>query len=265
MSKSIQSLTVGADPEVFLYKDGWPYPVVGLLGGTKENPLPVSCGAVQEDNVLAEFNILPSYSEEDFVSNITTVMSKLHELLRDYELKVVPSADFRFRDLMEAGDKAMEFGCDPDYNAWTGKVNPSPSPGTTLRTAGGHIHLGHPSLDPSAPPEIIYDQIKMMDIYLGVPSVIMDSDKERRKMYGKAGAFRRKEYGVEYRTLSNFWIKDEEHMRWAYSNTTLAFDMASELPGYLEEISSEVIQSTINNSDVAAAEMIVSTLNIPTV
>ena len=31
-------------------------------------------------------------------------------------------------------------------------------------------------------------------------------------MYGKAGAFRPKPYGMEYRVLSNFWLTSDVHM-----------------------------------------------------
>ncbi len=39
-----------------------------------------------------------------------------------------------------------------------------------------------------------------------------DKDTERRGMYGKAGAFRPKPYGVEYRTLSNAWLSNDERI-----------------------------------------------------
>ena len=37
--------------------------------------------------------------------------------------------------------------------------------------------------------------VKLLDIFLGIPSVIIDPDKKRRKLYGKAGAFRLTKYG----------------------------------------------------------------------
>jgi len=57
-----------------------------------------------------------------------------------------------------------------------------------------------------------------MDFFLGLGSLFYDDDIERREMYGKAGCIRYKPYGVEYRTLSNAWLKDEVRMRWAYRN-----------------------------------------------
>jgi hypothetical protein len=46
----------------------------------------------------------------------------------------------------------------------------------------------------------------MLDLRLAVPSLIWDKDKKRRLLYGKAGCFRPKPYGMEYRTLSNAWL-----------------------------------------------------------
>jgi hypothetical protein len=51
--------------------------------------------------------------------------------------------------------------------------------------------------------------IYLMDLFLGVPSIFMDTDKtapRRRTLYGQAGRFRVKPYGMEYRSLSSFWL-----------------------------------------------------------
>ncbi len=64
--------------------------------------------------------------------------------------------------------------------------------------------------------------VKQLDYFLGIPSLLLDKDEERRHLYGKAGAFRPKPYGVEYRVLSNFWLKSPELMRWVYNTTHLA-------------------------------------------
>ena len=91
----------------------------------------------------------------------------------------------------------------------------------------------------------------------------MDTDVDRRELYGKAGAYRPKytkmgdEYnGVEYRTLSNFWVKTEDHIKWAFEcvKTSLDnFDMLLEVSKSREE---DII-NCINNSDVKlAAELV---------
>jgi hypothetical protein len=47
-----------------------------------------------------------------------------------------------------------------------------------------------------------------MDLFVGLPSTILDEDDQRKNVYGTPGRFRLKPYGVEYRSLSNYWIKD---------------------------------------------------------
>jgi hypothetical protein len=53
-----------------------------------------------------------------------------------------------------------------------------------------------------------------------------DKDKERRKLYGKPGAFRPKPYGCEYRVLSNAWVDKPEVASLLFRTIT---DVVSEL------------------------------------
>jgi hypothetical protein len=68
-------------------------------------------------------------------------------------------------------------------------------------------------------------------------------------MYGKAGAVRAKSYGVEYRVLSNFWLKSEELMGEVYDRAVSAAKNLDKLPKVLDLCSSQHMQSIINNSD----------------
>lgn len=242
---------VGADPELFVSRKGEIIPICGLLGGTKESPLPTATGAVQEDNVLAEFNIPPSVTSNQFVHNINTVMEELESLLdEDMRLVIRSSHTFDKRVLLQQGDQAMEFGCEPDTNCWSDTENPHPNPdGTCLRTAGGHVHIGieEPTYIKSL------NIARMCDYLLGVPSVLLDRDTERRSLYGKAGACRVKQYGVEYRVLSNFWLANDKLKSWVFDQATAAVVKATLLPDY-EKVASHIeVARIINESDFNAA------------
>lgn len=259
MTPLTRRVTIGADPEFFVVNQkGRVLSAIGLLGGTKDSPAKVEYGAVQEDNVLAELNIDPASTEEEFVHNICAVRTTLNLLLPDgMYTKVITSHEYQELELKSFGQQALEFGCDPDYNAYTMSPNPAPSARSNLRTAGGHIHVGYTNPDPFSS----CDLVMAMDLLLGIPSVLMDPDTRRRSMYGRAGALRYKEYGVEYRTLSNFWLEHEKLISWAYRNAVRAVNECDDLV-CVEEcttggVSWDEIQDTINNSDRENARRIV--------
>lgn len=219
-------LLIGADPELFVTNGRKNVSGYGLIPGTKEDPHPVANGAVQVDGMALEFNIDPAATEEEFVNNIKSVMSQLEAMVPDYELVAKPTAKFSKKTISEQPPEALELGCDPDYNAYTGEENPAPEIGDGLaRTGAGHIHIGWTTdVDPKHPEhmEACCMIAKQLDYYLGVPSILFDDDVKRRQMYGKAGCFRPKSYGMEYRTPSNAWLKSEDLMRWVYRTVVKA-------------------------------------------
>lgn len=256
----MNKFSIGTDPEVFIEGEEGITSAIGLVGGSKEEPIKVNKGALQEDNVLAEFNTDPVNTSKEFVFNIRTVMKQLETKVHPYKLRVLSSHHFTQSFLEFQGPKALEFGCNPDINAWSGKENESPSPYTTLRTAGGHVHVG---FDVEKDDKVSrFNVIKLMDIYLGIPSVLLDGDSERRNLYGKAGACRLKEYGVEYRVLSNFWLQSDSHIEWVYSQSKRAVENKEYINDIFERYSPEEIQGVINNSDVVKAEEIVKSLQL---
>lgn len=252
MQFKYEGIKIGADPELFLTnKDGKFISAVGLIGGSKEKPKKIDKKghAVQEDNVMVEYNIPPAVKVADFIKSHEVVLEWLrgNPKLKGLELNFSASAEFDPEQLDTP--QAQVFGCEPDYNAWLMEVNPAiKSKGVRLRTAGGHIHVGYHKAD-------IENQvalIRAMDLFLGVPSIILDPDKRRRERYGKAGAFRPKEYGVEFRTPSNFWIRDRETMEWAFNNTQAAVKFLND-GGTIADDLGKSIQNTINKGDEAKA------------
>lgn len=240
----------GADPELFLIDYAGKYrSAIGLIGGTKENPRPLDAygSAVQEDNVAVEFNIIPSMTKEQFRKNVQFVLSylQLHAASMALQLAIVPAVLFDEDELQT--DAAKQFGCDPDFNVWTKERNPRPhleGEMSRLRSCGGHIHVSWDN--PNKSDQV--DMVKTMDLFLGCPSIQYDGDKLRRSLYGKAGAFRFKDYGIEYRTLSNFWIKSPDMVDWAYDQAEKAVDYLNG-GGVIDDEHIPLIQETINSGN----------------
>jgi hypothetical protein len=161
--------------------------------------------------------------------------------------------------LRSQGPKAMEFGCGTEWCGWTEKVLQKPNGAVSgLRTAGGHVHVGYD--DPWECGN--YGLSRMLDIVLGVPSVLLDGDVRRRSLYGSAGSMRHKPYGMEYRPLSNFWLKSDELKGWVFDRAKWGAEHLDQLEYMLGEVGDALIQQTINNGDEDSARYIVQTLGL---
>lgn len=222
--------TIGSDPELFILdRNGDPVSAVGIIPGDKQNPYPVPGGAVQCDGMAAEYNTNPASTYEEFDSNTEVVLQHMRSFLPSgYELAALPSVTFTQKAWDNAPDEAKVLGCSPDFNAWSGGVNPPPEDlaNPTMRCAGGHIHVGWTSGAGGSESHVGHcrDLVKQLDWFLGYWSLYHDADPTRRRLYGKAGSCRYKDYGVEYRTLSNFWVLDRELRRETWNRTCAAID-----------------------------------------
>jgi hypothetical protein len=238
---SFELLQVGTDTEVFLTSrvTKTPVPAVGLIGGTKHKPKPVATlgkgYAVQEDNVMLEYNVPPAGTKESFVSQLTTMRGYLDSLTAELGLDIAIAPSMLFTKEQLSSRQAQELGCEPDFCVWTRTANPSPKETgsallQTMRTAGGHIHVSFNKNDKPASKLSVFDKepiVKALDLTLGLPSLFIDVDTRRKELYGKGGAFRDKDYGIEYRVLSNFWTASSELMSWAYDGVVTAFKVAN--------------------------------------
>lgn len=251
---------VGADPELFLVDaQGKVVSAIDKLGGTKDKPNPVKeLGkgfAIQEDNVLAEYNLPPCPTAENFRASNDVMLTWLVKKVGNLGLKIKVSASEIMPEDQLQDPRAMVFGCDPDFNVWTLEPNPKPyANDPRLRSAGGHVHLG---VRCSKADKVMLG--RLMDAYLGLWSVVVDPDTRRRELYGKAGAIRFKPYGLEYRTLSNFWIDGkakEVFQRVVHvmnHQRRDRFDVTKYGPD---------IQKAINNSDVNLARSLMENFGV---
>lgn len=253
-------ITLGADPEIFLQDAAANLiSAVGRIGGTKTRPKPLPIGkgfAVQEDNVAIEYNIPPSQDEASFVKNINRAMSYLLKSVGKQGLSFNKASAALFPLDQLKDPAAQRFGCDPDFNAWRGgQRNPPPSaPDPTLRSAGGHVHVGAKFDDE----QDIIEFVKRCDLFLAVPSVILDpTGGDRRMLYGAPGSYRVKPFGCEYRTLSNFWIFDPKHVSWVWKNTNRAYNDRV----VVDEDEQEIVSAVLFN-DVDTAHKLINKYHI---
>lgn len=254
--EAMEGLTFGCDPELFIVdSDGEFVCPDGIIPGTKLEPYPVPGGAVQQDGMAAEFNIHPARTFHEFEKNICTVREEMEKFLpAGHKFVVKPTAVFSEKVWEEASDKAKMLGCSPDFNAWTGAVNPPPEDleNPRLRCAGGHLHFGWTEgADMSNAQHIMNcrDLVKQLDWFLGLWSIRLDKDAQRRRLYGKAGSMRFKDYGVEYRTLSNFWLENPSRRKatWNRMQQAIWSMRNSFMPDRASNWNEAVIQS-INSS-----------------
>lgn len=197
--------TIGSDPEFMIINSkGQVKSAINILKSPKQKPIQIEQNKFYYDNVLAECTIQPSLSKEEFIDNIKKSLKNLSHLIKPYELKLLAACKFPKEELIHPDSYVV--GCDPEICAYSMKVIETQKFENDIRTAGGHIHLEFNFAKTQNGPLF---STRILDLFLGIISNWMDKDPStsiRKKMCGKAGRFRIKEYGLEYRTLSNFWF-----------------------------------------------------------
>jgi hypothetical protein len=213
------TISIGSDPELMLRNrsTGRIISACGLIGGTKGAAIQMEGLAdgfgVQEDNVMVEFNIPPAFDRRTFASSIDQGLNWIREYVDtrypELELDDKP-ARILMRDQLETKG-SQTFGCAPDFEAHQDGVQSEGVSPALLETSegawrfnGGHIHIGYEA----NVPQFVAGQFA--DLFLGLPSIGLDKQGLRRDNYGQAGRYRPCPYGIEYRTLSNFWLWDIE-------------------------------------------------------
>lgn len=260
----ISKYTLGSDPELFIInsKTGKVVSSVGLIPGVKDDPykaddMPDGFG-IEIDNILAEFNIPPCYSLQEWITNIEYMKNYIREFVKrinpDYDIKCSAYEEVDADQLQS--EEAQLFGCDPDYNAYTLRTNPKPeAAGKNGRSCGMHIHFGYENHNVQDSVRLI----KYFDVYLGLVSLLYDSDKRRRSLYGRAGCFRLQPWGFEYRSLSGAMMANKDLLTLIYNqvkSAVMAYNRNLSIPEMT------LTQTAINNSDVTLAKRLLNDYNI---
>lgn len=245
---------VGVDLEYLVQADVGPIPAGFLpIQGTKGNPEMYPTGGVEIDCCAVELTMAPADNEDQFASTILKHLEAMNKKYEDYgKLVAIPSYTFDDHSIRVA-PYAMTMGCSPDMNVWTMKQNPRPVAKAGFRTFGGHVHIEKGTTQ----------TIKACDLTLGMWSVLEDADKKRRSLYGKAGAFRPKPYGVEYRVLSNFWCSNESLIRKVWRLVEAAKEITPEVDDIVVAVGGpKKIQQIINKSLVGEARAVLASIGV---
>lgn len=213
----------GCDPELFFAHEGNVVgaekiiPEEGLKSGYVTSSVGMSYDEGDEpetnivlDGVQVELNPKPYMCRAHLGNEIASCF----RTLRDH-LKVMNGVKISFSSVVEVtqqeldslSDKSKALGCAPSKNIHDKKATIRVDPNTyTTRSAAGHLHFGLPDwMRPNA------DRlVRICDIVIGNTCVIIDRDPlaaKRREVYGRCGEYRTPPHGMEYRTLSNFWLR----------------------------------------------------------
>jgi len=241
------AVTLGCDPEFFFMRDGKVVPSTELIKKVRG-------ASVIPDGFQGELNPQASFCREIAATKIAQALEEARDIAGINKCTLDFSVGHTIDDETWKRTPILtkRFGCNPTENINKEKHRLVTGLREKYRCAGGHIHLG---LD-----YIVRNRkdteklIKVMDILVGNTFVMLDRDPDnarRRKFYGRAGEFRNKPYGVEYRTLSNFWLKSYT----LYSIATgLVRNSASAVANgwadaLLEKFDMNDIREAINNND----------------
>jgi len=262
----------GGDPELFLRKAGILVPACDAYGTSAKglyasvdsggDEYPNDSATVNDDGYQAELRYSPHPCREIIIMRIRSALNRIR---RDgYEAVIEPVVRLPDGYLEKAPQRVTESGCNPDYCAYRDGEPNEPVQGfdkLPMRFAGGHIMV---SVETGAMYSKVVHQhdvirlVKLMDRIVGIPSVIMahdDGERFRRRYYGRPGCYRwsRNRY-VEYRSLSNFWLRSPTYTWVVYGLAEMAATAFVNGWDSLYDISDADVHDIMLNCDVERAK-----------
>jgi len=260
----INNWLIGSDIEFFVKRRDTAEIITaeGIVKGTKDDPFMFDPNnkffATSLDCVLMEGNIPPAKTPYEFYRNVNKLIKYMKSTLpENVELVASAAERLNYEHLMSSA--AQTFGCQPSLNCWTGEeIHPEPT-GDNLRAAGMHIHYGYEN--PTEETNILIG--KAMDLHLGIASVLIEPENERKASgYGCAGNIRFQKHGGEYRSLSGYFASSKNLIEWCFRNARTAINFVNKGKSHLIEDMGEIIQKTINTTDKETAYNICQQFNI---
>lgn len=273
--------TFGADPEIFIFDNDSRRIVsaIEVLRRDKNDPFILNKDVkFYYDNCMAEFTVRPAVSKADFIASIGESLQLINLFLQKefrgrYSIQI--QASHRFDPEFLEHDEAKKIGCNPEYDADLVEEVFPPDFSGNLRSAGGHIALGYPDFNkvedvtkvPILSFEGKFNLTRLLDYYLAIPFVTIDNDQtstDRRTIYGTAAKYRLPMFGVEYRTLPNYWIQSPKLVGLIADLAIVAYKklLAGDFSVF-QKIDKKMVNATVKEGNKAVAREITDALNLP--
>jgi hypothetical protein len=211
--------------------------------------------AIFYDGIQAEIRTTPDSCRARIGDQLVDLFRTVHRVAKENGVTMLmqSSVDVTRDVLLRARDPiSRQFGCSPHRSERKGgKVEQIRVDGETheIRYAGVHVHVGSADKYALQTDDGILRTVRMLDLFLGTVGVMIESthwDRLRRQVYGKAGIYRRKEYGLEYRTPSTVLATHPAFM-------SLAFSLARQAVQVVECKLDEFFLSLVPRADVIQA------------
>ena len=228
-------------------------------------------GKVFFDGYQAEINV-PAYScREELAGALKRQLQTARGLAPKHNISCVASVPVTEELLMESDPRALQWGCNPDYNIYTGKINMPVKryEARSWREAGGHVQMQiHSSNTTNFVPSKaqIEEYVHALDYLVGLPLVIAsrheaDLELKRREVTGRAGDYRVREQKysrytktiLEYRTPSSFWLRALPFLWFVFAAPKYGITRLNKRRKDLPYFGSEEIRKVINTCDADAA------------
>ena len=224
--------SLGSDPELFIATTSGTVigaekviPKGGLFGGSQGMAKP----SIVLDGVQVELHPRPDHCRARIANDFKAIFTKLDQQLKEKGASASfnPVVTLSKDEMASLSKAAQQLGCAPSRNVYDPNATIKVPKGFRMRSAGGHIHVsavtynreGTRSECINSTPQKIERFVKICDLFLGIPGVLLDRDPQaavRRKVYGRASEHRTPSYGIEYRVLSNYWLRSYQLMSFVY-------------------------------------------------
>ena len=267
VQKAHPRIVMGTDPEFFVTHHGKVVPAFDFLPDKHTTADGLFWDGFQAETTI---DLWGNWPKESVYQGDIAHAIKCHAILAQqvgrqlsklakHDLNIAPQSIWKVPavQLKYASEAHVELGCDPSRNVYgmRGRLVERPRE-LGWRFAGGHVHFNM-SREAREDRDLVRYLVKTLDALLGVPCVCLAQNYDhfiRRRYYGLAGEYRLPPHGLEYRTLSNFWVIDPRAFGLVFDLARHAFNVGrSRLRGIFVG-PERAIRDTINYCDVRSAK-----------